>query len=168
MVSYHGYFQYQNIIQAEPIQKKVVCQIKEDTISGFLKNHPNFRLFSWIIKKADMELKMGHELFDSTLFVVDDDYLLKQFGSEDFFINLDKNEAYNILYAHLLNRKIHKKTLESQRLTKLFTKNEKTQIYFLNNYGNITLNNMANLIQEDIRLSNGVIHVIDRLLFPYF
>ena len=81
---------------------------------------------------------------------------------------MDKNQAYNILYAHLLNKKIHKKTLMSQRLTKIYTKNEKTQIIFLNNYGDITLNNMSKLIKEDIRLQNGVIHVVDHLILPVF
>ena len=168
MVSYHGYFQYQHIIQADPIEKKEVCRIPENTISGYLHNHPEYRLFTWMIKKAEMELKMGDQQFDATLFVVNDKDLLKQFGSDDFFVNMDKNQAYNILYAHLLNKKIHKKTLMSQRLTKIYTKNEKTQIIFLNNYGDITLNNMSKLIKEDIRLQNGVIHVVDHLILPVF
>ena len=173
MVSYYGSsFTYKHLVQADPIQKPEICYAKRDTISGFLAAHPDFQLFSWMIKKADMDLKMGNEQFDATLFVASDQDLYKQFGSkeaaEDFFINIDKNNAYNILYAHLLNRKIHKKTLTSQRLTKIFTKNLKTELYILNNYGDITINNMANLIQEDFVLSNGIIHFVDHLLLPVF
>ena len=72
------------------------------------------------------------------------------------------------LYAHLLNRKISKQTLMSQRLTKIYTKNEKTEIMFLNNYGDVILNNMSNLVKENINLQNGIIHEIDRLLLPVF
>ena len=168
MVSYSGYWTYQNIIQAESVPNKESCKIKSDTISGYLKEHPGYQLFSWMIKKADMELKMGNEQFDATLFVVNDENLRKQFGSDDFFLCMDKNKAYNILYAHLLNRKISKQTLMSQRLTKIYTKNEKTEIMFLNNYGDITLNNMSNLVKENIKLQNGIIHEIDRLLLPVF
>lgn len=173
MVSYYGSsFTYKHLVQADPIQKPEICYAKRDTISGYIVAHPDFKLFGWMIKKADMELKMGNEQFDATLFAVSDQDLYRQFGSkenaENFFIKMDKHYAYNILYAHLLNHKIHKKTLMNQRLTKLFTKNEKTEIYFLNNYGDITINNMAHLIKEDIVLSNGIIHFIDALLGPVF
>jgi uncharacterized surface protein with fasciclin (FAS1) repeats len=168
MVSYSGYWQYQNLIQADPIPKKEKCYIPENSISGYLQTHPEFKLFQWMIKLAEMELKMGNEQFDSTLFVVPDSYLIRQFGSEQYFINMDKHRAIHIINAHLLNRKIHKKTLESQRLTKIYTKNQSTEIYFLNNYGEITINNMAKIIKEDIRLDNGVIHIIDNLLLPVF
>ena len=56
----------------------------------------------------------------------------------------------------------------SQRLTKIYTKNEKTEIMFLNNYGDVILNNMSNLVKENINLQNGIIHEIDRLLLPVF
>ena len=170
MVSYHGYWQYQNIIQAEPIQQKNVFRIPLNTISGFIHSHPGeYQLFAWMIKLADMELKMGSEQFDQTLFLVNDANLRTQFGNDDsFFINMDKHQAIHIIGAHLLNKKIHKKTLESQRLTKLFTKNQQTELMFLNNYGDITINNMARLIEADIKLQNGVIHIIDRLLLPVF
>jgi uncharacterized surface protein with fasciclin (FAS1) repeats len=58
--------------------------------------------------------------------------------------------------------------LESQRLTKIFTKNQSTELYFLNNYGEITINNMAKMIQEDIKVGNGVIHIIDKIISPIF
>jgi len=168
MVSYHGYWQYENIIQAEPIPKKSECRIKTSTISGYLETQPNYKLFQWMVRLADMEKKMGDEQFDSTLFLVNDENLLKQFGSENFFINMDKHTAIHILGAHLLTRQIHKKTLASQRLTKIYTKNLKTELIFLNNYGEITINNKANLIDADIDRSNGVIHLIDQLLIPVF
>jgi uncharacterized surface protein with fasciclin (FAS1) repeats len=41
-------------------------------------------------------------------------------------------------------------------------------LMFLNNYGDITINNMARLVEADIKLQNGVIHIIDRLLLPVF
>lgn len=164
MVSYHGYWQYENIIQAEPIKQKAVCHISSNTISGYIHTHPGYQLFGWMIKLAEMELKMGNEQFDQTLFLVNDENLRKQFGNDEFFINMDKHQAIHILGAHLLNKKIHKKTLESQRLTKLFTKNQQVELMFLNNYGDITINNIAHLVEADIRLQNGVIHIIDRLL----
>ena len=170
MVSYHGYWQYQNIIQADPVPKKDVCRIPLNTISGFIHSRSGeYQLFGWMIKLADMELKMGHEQFDQTLFLVNDANLRAQFGNDDsFFINMDKHQAVLIVGAHLLNKKIHKKTLESQRLTKLFTKIQQTELMLLNNYGDITINNTARLVVADIKLQNGVIHIIDRLLLPVF
>lgn len=167
MVSMHGYFQYQHIIQADPIPKKEKCIIKDNTIAGFIHKN-NYKLFGWMIKLAEMELKMGNEQFDSTLFLVSDEDLRKQFGQDDkFFIQMDKNKAIKILNAHLLVRKIHPNTLMSQRLTKLFTKNESTQIMCLHNKGSLTFNNMANLLSS-VEVENGVIHIIDRLLLPVF
>ena len=109
MVSYSGYWQYQNLIQADPIPKKEKCYIPQNSISGYLQNHPEFKLFQWMIKLAEMELKMGNKQFDSTLFVVPDSYLIRQFGSEQYFINMDKHRAIHILNAHLLIEKFIKK-----------------------------------------------------------
>jgi uncharacterized surface protein with fasciclin (FAS1) repeats len=163
MVSYSNYWQYQNIVQAEP-ERKVICVRDSKSIMGILESSKNnFSFFIWMIKKAEMDDKMYHELFDSTLLLVSDENLRNQVG-EDFFTSMDKNTALNILNIHLLNRKIHKQTLESQRLTKIYTKNKKTEIIFLNNYGNITINNTSKLIAENIHASNGLIHIIDKLL----
>jgi len=171
MVSYSNYWAFQNILQAEKDEKKDTFKIRPDTIAGFL-HQPNFEYFDWIVKKADMELKMAHEQFDSTLFVVDNNYLIKQFNNkerlEHFLKNLDKNNAVNLLNAHILNRQIYKKTLLSQRLTKVYTKNNKTELMFLNNNGHMTINNKSNLLKEDIQLSNGLIHIVDQLFFPIF
>lgn len=167
MVSYHGYWQFQNIIQADPIPRKEKCTIDINTISGYISSEPNYKCFKWMISLADMELKMGNEQFNSTLFLVNDENLLKQLG-EEFFTNMNKHQAIHILEAHLLNRRIHKKTLESQRLSKIYTKNSQTELMFLNNFGKITINNLATLVKEDIDLKNGVIHIIDKLLVPVF
>jgi len=167
MVSMHGYFQYQHIIQADPIPQEEKCIIHENSITGFIHKN-NYKLFGWMIKLAEMELKMGNEQFDSTLFLVNDENLRKQFGQDDqFFLSMDKHKAVHIINAHLLNRKIYPKTLMSQRLTKLFTKNESTQIMCLHNKGSLTFNNMANLLSS-VEVGNGVIHLIDRLLLPVF
>jgi len=166
MVSYSGYWQYQDIIQAERPAKKV-CIYNQNTIMGYISSNPDYTLFTWMIKKAEMDLKMYHELFDSTLFIVNDANLRKQVG-EDAFVTMDKNTAINLLNAHLLDKKIHKKTLMSQRLTRIFTKNQKTEIMFLNNNGNVTLNNMSKLIKEDIIVSNGVMHEVEYLILPFF
>ena len=98
MVSYHGYWQYQDIIQANPIPKEK-CIINSNSIAGFLAN-PNYTLFRWMMKLADMELKMGNEQFQSTLFLVNDENLRKQFGSDEFFLKMDKHKAVHILGAH--------------------------------------------------------------------
>jgi len=58
-------------------------------------------------------------------------------------------------------------TEEGLNSTKLFTKNENTQIMCLHNKGSLTFNNMANLLSS-IEVENGVIHIIDNLLLPVF
>ena len=44
MVSYHGYWTYQNIIQAEAKQPKETCRINVNTISGYIASKPNYTL----------------------------------------------------------------------------------------------------------------------------
>ena len=104
MVSYSGYWQYQNLIQADPIPQKEKCYISENSISGYLQRHPDFKLFQWMIKLADMELKMGNEQFDSTLFVVPDQYLVRQFGSEQYFIDMDMAIKYWLFFSSFFCR----------------------------------------------------------------
>ena len=166
MVSYSNYWSFQNIVQAEKDEKKEVCRIDENSVSGFL-HKDQFKYFEWIVKKADMLLKLAHETFESTLFVVDDEHLIKQFDTqenlEDFLRSLDKNDVVNLLNSQMLNRRIHHQTLLSQRLTKVYSKNRKTELMFLNNNGHITINNKSNLLQSDIKLSNGLIHIVDHL-----
>jgi uncharacterized surface protein with fasciclin (FAS1) repeats len=170
MVSYHGYWQFQDLIQSYDLYDKRSYPSPEhsyskDSIYGFLKYNGNFSIFAYILKVAKMDIIADQKQFNSTIFVCDDETLKKIYG-EEFFMNLDKNSATILANYHILPYPVNEKSFLSRRISVVDTRDKKSQLTIINNKGKININNQAFIISEQIDRSNGIIYVLNDLLIP--
>lgn len=170
MVSYHGYWQYQDLVQSYNLTDYRSYPPKQslynpNSISGFLNNNKDYSIFAYLFKVVKIDQIADESQFKSTVFVCNDELLRKNLG-EEFFMNLDKNSATTLINTHILPRVVNEQTLLGRRVALLDTKNPKSQINMVNNKGQICLNNQAYIISKQINCSNGIIYLIDNLLLP--
>jgi len=174
MVSYHGYWNYQDLIQSYDLEDKRRFPPKEkydkNTVYGYICDSPQFSIFKHLLKTANLEKNADHPQFNSTLFICDDKTLFQLYG-ETFFMNMDRDTALNIVKFHMLNRMIGKKTLLYNKGCLVQTKRESSQItidVLTNEKGEnkIHINQQAFIVSDEIKRSNGLIYIIDNLLVP--
>ena len=89
------------------------------TLAGLLQHDPEFSLFNFIVRKAKLECILNDYSANLTLMVPSDRYLKSRYP-DWFFVSMDYLGAKEIVYAHLLNRKVTLEMLmssEGQRLS---------------------------------------------------
>jgi hypothetical protein len=173
MVSYHGYWNYQDLIQTYDLEDKRRFPAKEtydkNSVYGYLCENPDFTIFKHLLITANLEKKADHPQFNCTLFICDDKTLLSKYG-EKFFMNMDRNTALTLVQFHMFNRSIGMKTLLSKKGCIIQTKRIESQmsVDILDEKGKqkIHLNQQAYIISDEIKRNNGMIYIIDNLLFP--
>jgi len=170
MVSYYGTFEFKDLVQAYDLYDIRRFPAKEkpynkNSIMGYIENRPDFSLFSYLFKTAELDRRADEELFQSTLFLCPDSYLKQKYG-EPFFMDLDRNTALSLLNHHILKRPIHQSTLLGRRVAILDTRNPRSTISLVNNNGKMVLNGDTNIISNEINVSNGIIYIVDSLMLP--
>lgn len=173
MTASHGYSTYKDLIQTYDLSDLRRIENKQPTyrknsVIGFLSNHKDFKIFSYLLKIANYNTTCDQVQFNSTIFVCNDDILKNKYG-EEFFMNLDRNSALKILNSNILPRLVGKKTLLARRIAILDTKDGRTQLNLLNNNGNLSISTRChnlNVISDEIKLDNGIIYVLDGLFIP--
>jgi len=170
MVSYFGTFEFKDLVQTYDLYDKRRFPPKEkpydkNSIMGFMTSNPDFTLFSYIFKTAELDRRADEQLFQSTLFLCPDS-ILKQKYKEEFFMNLDRNTALSLLNNHILPKPINERTLLGRRVAILDTRNKESTISLTNNKGKMVLNNEAAIISHEIQTNNGIIYIVDSLLPP--
>jgi uncharacterized surface protein with fasciclin (FAS1) repeats len=173
MTSCYGTDAYKDLIQTYDLadlkrypEKKLAYD--PNSVMGFLSSNQNFKIFSYLLRVAHSDVIANQREFMSTLFIADDETLLRQLG-EKFFMNLDRNTAIKLLNLHILPRVVNKSTLLGRRVAVLDTKNQTSQISMMNNNGLISLislNKKFNIISDEIKRNNGIIYVIDGFFIP--
>ena len=173
MTASHGYSTYRDLIQSYDLSDLKRIENKEpeyrrNSVMGFLKNHGDFHIFSYLLKIAKIDITTDQVQFNSTIFVCNDEILKNRYG-EELFMNLDRNSSIKILNSHILPRIVGKKTLLSRRLTILDTKDDRSQLSVINNNGNLSIATnctQLNFMSDEIKLDNGTLYVLDGLFFP--
>lgn len=173
MTASHGYSTYKDLIQSYDLSDLRRIENKEPTyrknsVMGFLSNHKDFKMFSYLLKIANANITADQVQFNSTVFICNDETLKQKYG-EEFFMNLDRNSALKILNSNILPRIVGKKTLLARRVAILDTKDGRTQLTLLNNNGNLSISTRCtnlNFISDEIILDNGNIYVLDGLFIP--
>jgi uncharacterized surface protein with fasciclin (FAS1) repeats len=174
MVSYHGYWNYQDLIQTYDLDDLRRFPPKEkynkDSVYGYVCDSPQFSVFKHLLKTANLDKNADHPQFNCTIFICDDKTLFDLYG-ETFFMNMDRNTALSLVNFHMFNRSIGKKTLLSKKGCLIQTKKEDSQMsvdILSDDKGQqkIHLNQQAFVISDEIKRTNGMIYLIDNLLFP--
>jgi len=142
----------------------------EFTLSGLLQHNPDFTLFNYMVRRAKLESILNDFTTNATLFVPSDVYL-KSLYPDWFFVSTDYLAAKDFVLSHLLNRKITLEMLMSSEGMLIQTQHRTGRFKsFYTSYvpktHELLLNNNAKIIEGNIMVNNGIIHVIDNFIFP--
>jgi len=105
-----------------------------------------------------------------TLFVPSDKYLSKLYP-EWFFVSTDYMAARDFVLAHMVNRKVTLEMLMSSEGLRLPTHHRTGRFNsfscsYIPQSQEIIINSNAKVIEGNIMLNNGIVHVIDNFIFP--
>lgn len=176
MTSSHGYFAYRDLVQTYSKQDLRYTPAPEyiynkNSISGFLQQK-DFSIFAYLFRAAKMDVLADQEQFKSTLFVCPDEILRKQFGGDDFFMNLDRGSIVKLINMHTLTSPFNEMSLRTRKLAILNTRDPISKLTLINNGPNQLLeidaarNKGCRIISPEMKCNNGVVYVIDQLLLP--
>lgn len=135
-----------------------------NTVLEYLKkNDKDFSAFLHIIKIAKMEDIFAQPQCWRTVFVPSNEYL-----NMDNIKNIDQGTAKSIVNFSTLQRSIDKELLTASPASYFISEYKPLPQLLVTNISGITqVNGCANITDFDIKLGNGIIHVVNRPLVPY-
>ena len=160
--SYDNTHMYSFVDYRHPVTINEFC-IPDDTIMGYIRKHPDFQKIKRILCRANLVGVMSDPQLDITLFVPIDKFIEEPC---EFFDNIDPGMARDIINVSSLKRKINGELVRSSPVCYFTTRDpyRRNQMYVTNISGITKINNCAQVVHYDINLSNGIIHVVDKLL----
>lgn len=140
--------------------------VEKNSIYHYLEANPQFSKFKRIVDKAGMLGFLSNSQANFTVFVPMDKYLTQI--PEEFFKNMDIGLAKQIVKASCVDRKIDASLLVSNPVCYYNTKNPEMRLYITNIRNKTRINNCVSVVEYNVNLSNGMIHLIDGLIVPTF
>ena len=140
---------------------KVACP---NSLTWIINKHPDFSRFSYMLKLAKMDDLYSDPQANFTIFVPSDDAL--KHVDNNVFLNMDDSTARHIIKSSTLKRRIPSAVLLDSPASWLHTRDPPNRLFVTNMNGRIYVNNTINIIHKDMQASNGIIHVIDDLIWP--
>jgi uncharacterized surface protein with fasciclin (FAS1) repeats len=145
-----------------PLPHKETCPT---TLSGIIARHPDFTHFNYLIKLANLEALLNEPEANLTLFVPSD-MMLNKVVDPAVFLNMDLATARHVIFGSALQRKITSAVLEDSPASWMNTRDPVNRLFVTTVHGRTKINNSINVIHKDMQASNGLIHVVDNLIFP--
>jgi uncharacterized surface protein with fasciclin (FAS1) repeats len=134
----------------------------EKTITEIVVDGSNFTLLESALKKAEL-VATFQAAGTFTVFAPTDD-AFKSVGIDQAYIDANTKEALAaVLRYHVLGAKVAAADIATADNTEVTTLNGKA--YVTKNAGGVSING-AKVTTADVKASNGIIHVIDRVILP--
>jgi uncharacterized surface protein with fasciclin (FAS1) repeats len=134
------------------------------SLSGIVNEHPDFRKFSYILKLSGLAPIYNGTQANFTIFVPSDTSLIGMPPS--FLENMDALEARHVVQSSTLKRRIPGAILEDSPAAIFTTLGHPNNLWITNISGRTYINNTINIIHKDMSASNGIIHVVDSIIWP--
>tara|TARA_Y100000389_G_scaffold203882_2_gene253925 strand:- start:60 stop:575 length:516 start_codon:yes stop_codon:yes gene_type:complete len=125
----------------------------------------DFSLYSFVVKLAGLNLELTEPQANFTLFIPTDT-VLKEKNLEHYILNMDRLSARDFILSSMLNNKITTDLLMISKACKFITRKQPYDLNVLCVDDKIIINGRARLIEKDLEAVNGLIHVVDNVLFP--
>ena len=138
--------------------------LNRGSIYDYISSTPGFTKFKSIVDRANMKAQLNEHQANSTIFAPSDNYL--QHIPQEYFSNMDDGLARQILKASTINRVLDKNIITSSPVAYYTTRNPEMRMYVTNIGGQTRINNCCKVVQYDVLLSNGIIHVVDNMIAP--
>lgn len=173
MTSVHGYWTYQDLIQAYDLadlrqvpERNARPRYDASTVVGWLQQN-GFTKMLYLLETAQMIHLAGQSQFGMTLLACPDDAFSL---TEEELMRLDRNDARRLVNAHLLPRVIHLDTVRTRRVAMLDSREPSCQLTMTHNSGTVTVRatrcDTVSRVMEEIPLSNGIIYVMNSFYSP--
>lgn len=135
-----------------------------NSLLDIINSHEDFRKFRYILNLSGMANKYSDPQANFTIFVPSDATLSKI--PEEIFINMDISLARSIIKSSTLKRRISSKILEYSPADYFITTDPINKLFVTNNNRITMINKYINVIHKDQEADNGLLHVIDGLIWP--
>jgi len=136
------------------------------SIMYLINTHPDFNYFSYIIRLAELDIILDNIQADFTLFVPSDTEIKMKYKYDDFLLTMDQSTAKSIVLSSLLDYRIPSEILQNSPASYFNTKYPPNRLFVTNINANTRINNFMNVIHFDIICTNGIIHVVNKLMNP--
>jgi len=162
MVSYQGTYEFLNNDFAFPESvykpKVEMASYPKNTVMWYIDSyHPKF---AFIVKKAQMDMRMGDPQFQGTVFLP-----LEESIDEDSILNMDMNTANKIVRYTYMRGLFPRRVLYTSPYQQLQSSMDGSYIWAtITDKDIMMLNYIRPVVHWDIVLDNGMIHVISGLL----
>lgn len=134
-----------------------------NSLYGIISSNPDFTLFRKIVMVAGVDNILSSEQFNGTLFVPSDTFFEENIN----LVSFDRTTARSIFDYLSLPTQIGSRSLKSIPFSRIRNRHKSSSYIDIKNMNDTCiLDNVANVITFDILASNGVIHIIDRLITP--
>lgn len=134
------------------------------SLMGIIHSNADFTKFNYLVKLARLENILDNSQANFTLFVPSDKAL--EGINENVFSNMDDATARHIVKSSMLNYRYPSEILENSPAIYYNTRDPPNRLFISNISGHTYINNCINVIEKDVLTSNGIIHVIDKLIKP--
>jgi transforming growth factor-beta-induced protein len=124
-----------------------------------------FTFYGFLLEKSGLRELFNQLSFNYTVFIPND-ITIKIKNLDDIFLNADMSYSRSIILSTMLDNKITTDLLMISEMIQLMTKSppNNLNISYMNDI--ITINDIATVTQSNIEANNGLIHVIDNVIFP--
>lgn len=163
---YNQSYDYTHMYNFLKHPKSQVPSVDNKTIYGFLYQNPGFTLIKSLIDRASLQMIFNDPQANVTMFIPSDAHLSKVLTLEE--INcMDMETARKLIQYNTVDGILDKDTvIYSSPLYYLYTRYYRTKISVRNDGGMTIINGCAIVVDFNIKLSNGIIHITDRILEP--
>lgn len=138
------------------------------SIMSMIQNNSQFSIFNYIVHIAKYENILNNLSENFTVFVPCDSKLLNKY-CESFLTNIDYLDAKNIVMAHIVDKMITTNMINNSETQQLITRHRSGELRSLNTsydeLSNVIMINDSQIIDGDIIMKNGIIHIVNDFLF---
>ncbi len=135
-----------------------------NSLTGIIRNNPDLTKFRHILELSGLGGTYADIQADFTLFVPSDAALARI--PDGVLTNMDMSTARHIVQSSTLRRRMSGAVLEQSPASYFVTQDAPNRLWITNIGGHTYINNDVKVIHKDIAAGNGLIHVIDALLWP--
>ena len=134
-----------------------------ESLMGIINNTDDFSFFKYIVENAMMCNILNSSESNFTLFVPHNEAFL-----DKDLKYMDISLARHIVRTSTLDKRITSELLEDSGASYFATKDPPNRLFVRNFKGYTFINDQAKIVYKDIIASNGIIHVVDKLIIPEY
>jgi len=141
-------------------------QYCKGSIMDIINSNADFSKFAYIIKLARLDNVLNDIQANFTIFVPSNRMINDI--SEGVFTNLDISSARQIVLTSIIKYRIPSSLLSDSPASYFITMNPVEKLFITNMNNIIYINNCISVVHTDIEATNGLIHIVDKLIWPHF